>query len=156
MNILWILQDSNICNNFSGIKKIGRRTFVPRPVDPESLTAGAWGHVSWRADQVGWVKDPARPSFTGAGDRRWPGGGGARAWEEEGKRVLRDRKLTKNPPGRLSWPETDRRRWILQRGPRVPAGKMATPVAIRCSPARFIQHRGRGRRARALGHGGGA
>jgi hypothetical protein len=98
---------------FSG-NKIDEQDFLHRGwFDPELLTAGARGHVSWRADQVGWVKDPARPSFTGAGDRRRPGGGGARAWVEEGKRVLRDRKLTKSPPGRLSWPETERQRRIL-------------------------------------------
>jgi hypothetical protein len=116
------------------------------PIDPESLSAGARGHVSWRADQVGWVKDPTRPSFTGAGDRRRPGGGGTRAWEEEGERVLRDRKLTKNPPRRLPWPETGRRWCNRRRRSRISAEETATTSVIQGAGLRFLLQGGRGRR----------
>jgi hypothetical protein len=66
------------------------------------------------------------------------------------------RLLTRGSPARSSWPEMGRRRRISRRGPRVPAGKMATPAVIRGTRDRFLWGEERGRRGRALSVLGGA
>jgi hypothetical protein len=92
--------------------KLRRRDFLYWGLfDPKPLTEGPEAHVPGHTGQV-WLG--RRPSSTSSLAPAATGGGGARAWEEEGRGVHGDRKLTRRSPVCSVRPE-ERRRWRNRR-----------------------------------------